>query len=306
MGDPGAARHEPAQLAVGEMDRVREHAPRPQPTGPVVDIEVVGCLGEQPCDRLDLAGVLGQVGLPDGAVACCQRGRLSQHLGAAADREPGRECVAQTPIGGTIPALTQRRRLTQASLQPIGRGRLLVVAQPIHHHRAKRRPDAVRLRCPEGHVEAVGPDGAVRQDGGRAGRRHGLDRWRGTRRSATGARNCRSRLKMWRSSQVSRSSPAPDTRSRHLWQVHMQVDHARQQHHGPQVDDWPRASDAGAPPGPDLRDAAVRIHHQDAVRLVSRAALRRAASGPVPGARTAVPRARQAAAWSQQGAWRGL
>ena len=64
MGDPRAGLDEPGQLAVREMHGVGEHRALAEAAGAVVDVDVVGGLGKQPRDLLDLAAVLGDVGLP--------------------------------------------------------------------------------------------------------------------------------------------------------------------------------------------------------------------------------------------------
>ena len=172
VGDGRARLHEPLDLALGEVDGVREEGSGPQATGAVVDVEVVAGLGEQLGDRGDLAAVLGDVRLPRGAVVVRQGGRLAQQVGAAADREAGREGVAEATVGGAVPALAELGRLAQARLEALRGGQALVVAEAIHHDLAERGADAVRLRGPEAGIQAVGPDGAVARERGRAGGGH--------------------------------------------------------------------------------------------------------------------------------------
>ena len=81
-----------------------QDGPWPEAAGPVVDVEVVGRLGEEPGDLGQLAAVLGEVRLPVGAHAGGQAGRLAQHLARAGDREARREGVAQAAAVAPVPA----------------------------------------------------------------------------------------------------------------------------------------------------------------------------------------------------------
>ena len=77
MGDARPGLDQPSQLAVGEVDGVRQHRPFAEPAGPVVDVDVVERLGEEPRDLGDLARILGHVGLPP------RPGRARQRRGLA-------------------------------------------------------------------------------------------------------------------------------------------------------------------------------------------------------------------------------
>jgi len=90
-----------------------EHRPRSEPAGPVVHVEVVAGLREQPRHLGDLSGILGHVRLPMSAGRVGEAGRLPEHVGRATDGEPRRERVEQPPTVSAMPALAQLGRLAE-------------------------------------------------------------------------------------------------------------------------------------------------------------------------------------------------
>ena len=105
---PRAGLGEPRLLPRGEVDRVGEDRPRPEAARPVVDVDVVARLGEQPRDLRDLARVLGHVRLPPAAELARRASRLAASSSARArDREPRRDRVAEPPAVRAVPARDQ-------------------------------------------------------------------------------------------------------------------------------------------------------------------------------------------------------
>ncbi len=117
MGDGRAALGQPGDLALGEVDGVREEGPGAQAAGAVVDIEVVERLRELLGDRGHLVPVLGEVRLPGRPVVSGQGCRLAEQVRRAGDREARREGVAQATVRSAVPALAEVRRLAQARLE---------------------------------------------------------------------------------------------------------------------------------------------------------------------------------------------
>ena len=74
-----------------------------------------------------------------------------------------------------MPAGDEIGRLAQRSVEDGGRLDDRVVRPAIHHDLAQDRPDPVRLGCPEGGLGSGLVHHAVGEDGGRPGRREGLE-----------------------------------------------------------------------------------------------------------------------------------
>ena len=160
---------------------MRQDRSRPQPAGPVVHIEIVERVGKEPGDLGDLAVVLGQVGLPVRAGLGGQPGRLAEHLRRAADGEPRRERVPEPALVAHVPARTEIGRLPERQVERLDRGPIPcpgVVRQPVHHHLADDRPDAVGLGGTERRVGARLPERAVEHRRRRPGGREGAERGR--------------------------------------------------------------------------------------------------------------------------------
>ena len=203
VGDVRPGLDQPRQLAIREVDRVREHRPLAETAGPVVDVDVVDGLGEEARDLLDLAAVLGDVGLPIGPGRCGKRGGFAQQVGRARDREPRRDGVLQPAVVAAVPALDEPGRLAQGALEDRRGVDRRVVGQPIHHHLADDGPDPVRLGCPERGVQTGLVDRAVDERGRRAG---GRERPPGERARAARPRSRRSRARAGRCSARARSA----------------------------------------------------------------------------------------------------
>ena len=97
-----------------------EDRPRAECPGPVVDVEIVERLREQPADLGDLVVVLREVRLPVRAHRGRHARRLAQHVGGARDREPRRERVAQPAVVAPVPACAQVGRLAERELEDLG------------------------------------------------------------------------------------------------------------------------------------------------------------------------------------------
>ena len=234
MRHASPALDKPCQFPVGQVDRVGEDRPRAQAARPVVDIDVVERLGKEPRDLGDLATVLRHVRLPVRA-RCRGEGRgLAQHVGRARNGKPRRDGVAESTVGGPVPAFDQARALGQALVQDRGRIDGRVVGDPIHHHLADDRPDAVRLGSPERGVQARLVDRAVDESGGRADCREGPP---GGRSHPFGSRLVegpfqRKDVAIEPGQQVQAGTEA---RGRELRQVRMQVDQPWHQDPGSEV-----------------------------------------------------------------------
>ena len=158
----------------------------------------------------------------------------------------------------------------------------MVVAAAVHHHLAEHRADAVRLGRAERGVERRLEHRAIHDGGRRAGRGKGAIRERGQPLGGSLVEPL-----------LEREDVAPEpgqeveagahARVRQLRQVDVEVDHARQEHERPEVDDRAgRVPDGGVAPGRHGGDPAGRVHVDPPVRRVSCAARpeRRQDAGP--------------------------
>ena len=287
VGHRAARLGQAGNLARRQVDGVGEDRPRTEPPGPVVHVEVVVGLGEEPGDLAQLVRVLGQVGLPVRAGLAGERGRLAQHLGAARDREPGREGVLEPTAVATVPPRAQVGRLAEADLEDVIGRQALVVGQPIHHDLADDRPDPVRLSRLERHVEARLEDRPVDHGGGRARRGHRPERHRG---DALGGRCVelaleREDVALEPGQEV---EPGPNAGVGQLRQVDVEVDHAGQEHERSEIHDRSGVADSpGAAgcrrwPRPDRGDPPGGIDVDRAVGLVAKATVRKRREHPRP------------------------
>ena len=227
---------EPPQLAIGQVDRVGEDRSRAEAAGTVVDVDVVLRLGEEARDLGDLARVLRDMGLPPRAGPRRERGRLPEHLLGARDREPRRDRVPEPAVVRPVPLLDQLGGFADRSLQDRRRVDRLVVGDPIHHHLAQDRPDAMLLGGPEGALHRGLVDRAVGQQGRRPGGRERPERRGG---EAGGVRLLvepalqREDVAVEPGQEI---EAGPEARVRQLRQVGVEVDHAGQEHERPEVD----------------------------------------------------------------------
>ena len=231
--DPGL--HEPRQLAIRQMDRVRQHRLRAQAAGAVVDIHVVDGLGEEPGHLGDLAAILGDVGLPVRSGRGGQRRRLAQQLGRTRDGEPRRDRVLQPAVVAAVPALDEVRGLAQGLLEDVGRLDDRVVRAAIHHHLADDRPDPVLLGRPERGIQARLVDRAVHEGRRRAGAGERAPRDRGQRLGGGFVEVALEREDVALEPRQQVQSGA-EAGVRDLGQMGVQVDHARQEHPGSKID----------------------------------------------------------------------
>ena len=152
---------------------MRQDGPLAEPAGPVVHVDVVDRLREEPCDLGDLAAVLGHVGLPvrTGGAGECRR--FAEQVGGARDREAWRERVAQPAVVAQVPARAEVGGFAQGPIEDRRRVDGLVVRDPVHHHLADHRADAMRLGSPERGLKAGLVHRAVDERRGGAGGREG-------------------------------------------------------------------------------------------------------------------------------------
>jgi hypothetical protein len=257
------------------MDGVGEHGSGPQPAGPVVDVEVVASRREQPGDLRDLARVLGDVRLPPRPGRPGERRRLAQHLLRARHREPGRDRVAQPPVGRPVPARDQVCRLLQGASEDRRRLDRRVVRQAVHHHLAEDRPDPVCLGSPERLVHRRLVDDAVGEHGRRPrGRERPEDRGRQAGGDGRiGPRPLgRERQPVEPGQQVEGEAKAG---VRQLRQVGVEVDHPGQEDPRPEVERAPeclRHRGRRGRNGPCERDPTVGVDDDGGVGLVERPA----------------------------------
>ena len=120
MRHASPALDEPAELAVGQMDGVREHGPLAEPAGAVVDVDVIERFGKQPFDLRDLALVLGHVRLPVRTGRGGEGRRFAQQVGRARDGEPRGDRVSEPAVVGPMPAVDQASTLGE---RPVEDGR---------------------------------------------------------------------------------------------------------------------------------------------------------------------------------------
>ena len=222
---------------VGEVDRVGQDRLRPEPAGPVVDVDVVAGLGEEPADLGDLDRILRHVGLPPGARS---RGpaRPTRAACSAVQEIANRGVTAypSRPLSAPCQRPMRSADLAQRALEDRGRLDRRVVGRPIHHHLAEDRPDPVRLGGAERRVHGRLVDDAVGKDRRCAGGREGLEDGRG---EPLGDRGIgprplgRKGQPIEPRQQVERE---PDPGVRELRQVGVRVDHPRQQDPGPEVE----------------------------------------------------------------------
>ncbi len=113
MCDPRPALDQAAQFAVGKVDGVGEDRPLAEAAGPVVDVDVVLRLREEPCDLGDLAAVLGDVGLPVRPGRSGEGCGFAQQLRRTRDGEPRCDGIAKTVAVGAVPARDEVGGLAQ-------------------------------------------------------------------------------------------------------------------------------------------------------------------------------------------------
>ncbi len=269
MGDARPGLDETPELSIGEMHRMCEHGPLPESAGAVVDVDIIGRLGEQPGDFGDLATVLGQMRLPVRAGARRERSGLAQELGRARDGESRCDGVLEAAVVGAVPSIDQAGGFRQALVQDhlgIDGG---VVGPPVHHHLAHDGPNPVRLGRAERGIQARLVDRAVDQGRRRARAREGAPRG-GSEPLGRGFIEVtleREDVPLEPRQQV---EPGAETGVRELGQVGVEVDHAWEQDPWPQVDGCghlPRASTGGSGEG----DPTRAVNDQEPVGLVRRA-----------------------------------
>ena len=175
MGDPGPGVDQSGELALREMDGMRQDGPLTEAARAVVDIGVVQRLRKEPANLGDLERVLRQVRLPPSAGRPCQRHRLAQHLGRARDRKPRRDGIPQPATVGPVPAGNEVGGLAQGTIEDRRRFDRRVVGLAIHHDLAQDRPDPVGFRRPERDLHRGLVDDPIGQHGRRPCRREGLE-----------------------------------------------------------------------------------------------------------------------------------
>jgi hypothetical protein len=262
VGDPGVGLDEPGELPIRKVDRVREDGPRTKATGPVVDIDVVAGLGEQAPDLGDLARVFRDMCLPPGPGPGRERGRLAQHLGRARDGKARRDRVAEAPFVRAVPVGRELLGLAQRALEDRRPLDPIVVGDPIHHHLAEDRPDAVGLGRLEGGIHRGLVDSPVGQDRRRS---RGGERPERRGRDSPGVLGIGPALLdredvALEPGQEVEAGAEPGVRQ--LRQVGVEVDHARQEDERPQID---RLRVGGRVRLADRRDSPRRIDLDDAV-----------------------------------------
>ena len=155
VGDRRVGLRDAGDLPRREVDRVGEDRLGAEAAGPVVDVEVVDGVGEQPRDLADLVPVLRDVRLPVGAGLAGEVRRQAQHVRPARDGESRRDGVPQPAVVAHVPARAQVGRLAEAGVEHAGGRQRVVVAAAIHHHLADHRPDPVGLGGAERGVQAT-------------------------------------------------------------------------------------------------------------------------------------------------------
>ena len=167
-----------------------------------------------------------------------------------------------------MPCRAELGGLAQRQLQHLAGVAARVVAEPIHHHLADHRPNAVRLGRAEAGVQALGPQRAVGDDRRGAGPREGAERRR------------RYELGGWDVEVALQGEDVPlepgqevearsDAGIRQLREVRVKVDEAR--HDDPWTDVESRTG-MRLVPGPDGREAAASRDLDPRIGLVAKAA----------------------------------
>ena len=203
--DRGAARAQHPQLVVGGMDVVGQHRAGPHEAVPVVGVDVVTAVGEEPGHRAHLRDALVDVrGEPRPAHLGVHRPARRQHLVAGGVGEPRGDGVAQpTPA---VPSGRQRHGLVVRTLRR-RQQRLGQVA--VADHQPAGDPQADLLGLSEERVDGGGEVRAEDQRRGRPRRHQAGDELLGDRR---GVRRLREPSLL--GSATGRATPAAASRAR--------------------------------------------------------------------------------------------
>ncbi len=230
--DGGALRAEQPQLPVGRVHVVRQHAPRADQAVPVVGVDVVVRVVEQGGHLLDLGQVLVDVrGEPGPGYVLEHRAAGVQHRLAGGEREPRRHRVPGVPA--TVPAAGQLARLCVGLLR-CGQ-QLWRLQQPVADHQPGGDPQPYPRRLGEHLVHGSGEVGTEHQRGGGARVDQAADEVGGHVPGVAGVGQP-GLLRQRALAQPVQQRHAQPGDHPHLREVHVGVDHARQQDPVAQVD----------------------------------------------------------------------
>ena len=181
-GEVGAALGEPPAHLLVEVDAVGEGAARAHQAGPLVDLQVVAAAREELGHPVELAGVLGEVGLqPEAFVVAQQRSGGVELLAGGGGGEARGQAVAEAPLA--VPVADQPLAVADAAHDVVGEPRRRVA---VHQHLAGQHAEAAAVAGREEGVHRGRVTGAEHLGGGGADPQQLVEEGLGERRRMVG------------------------------------------------------------------------------------------------------------------------